>query len=66
MTLLDRLKPEYKEKLNEYSIKLLKENDYYIDLKVGDAQFITVVLTGKNLELGILQNLFYEIKDMKL
>jgi hypothetical protein len=66
MTLLDRLKPEYREKLDDYCIKLLKYNDYYIDLKVGEAQLITLVLTGKNLELGILQNLFYEIKDMKL
>ena len=65
MTLLDRLKPEYKEKLNDECIKILLNHEYYIDLNVLDANSICYELTGKILELGLLQSLFYEIKEMK-
>ena len=66
MTLLDRLKPEYKEKLNDTCIKILSNHEYYIDLKVLDAQILCVELTGKSLDLSNLLGLFYEIKEMKL
>jgi hypothetical protein len=66
MTLLDRLKPEYKEKLNDQCIKILSNHEYYIDLKVLDAQIVCVELTGKSLDLKSLLGLFYEIKEMKL
>jgi hypothetical protein len=66
MNLLDRLKPEYKEKLNDQCIKILSNHEYYIDLKVLDAQIICVELTGKSLDLNSLLGLFYEIKEMKL
>ena len=60
MTLLDRLKPEYKEKLNDQCIKILSTHEYYIDLKVLDAQIVCVELTGKSLDLSNLLGLFYE------
>lgn len=66
ITLLDRLKPEYKEKLNDQCIKILTYHDYYIDLKVVDAQVLCVELTGKSLELNNLLGLFYEIKEIHL
>jgi hypothetical protein len=66
MTLLDRLKPKYKEKLNDQCIKILSNHEYYIDLKVLDAQIVCVELTGKSLDLKSLLGLFYEIKEMKL
>jgi hypothetical protein len=66
MTLLDRLKPEYKEKLNDLCIEILSIHEYYIDLKVLDAQIVCVELTGKSLDLNNLLGLFYEIKEMKL
>jgi hypothetical protein len=66
MTLLDRLKPEYKEKLNDQCIKILSNHEYYIDLTVLDAQIVCVELTGKSLDLNSLLGLFYEIKEMKL
>jgi hypothetical protein len=65
MTLLDRLKPEYKDKLNDQTIKILSTHEYYIDLKVLDAQIICVDLTGKSLDLSSLLGLFYAIKEMK-
>ena len=65
MTLLDRLKPEYKEKLNDLCIKILSTHEYYIDLKVLDAQIICVDLTGKSLDLSSLLGLFYAIKEMR-
>jgi hypothetical protein len=66
MTLLDRLKPEYKEKLNDQCIKILSNHNYYIYLKISDAQIVCVELTGKSLDLSNLLGLFYEIKEMKL
>ena len=66
MTLLDRLKPEYKEKLNENCIKILSNHNYYIDLKISDAHALCYVLTEKPLDLSALLGLFYEIKEMKL
>ncbi len=65
MTLLERLKPEYKGKLNDVCIKILLKYEYYVDLTILDASFLCVNLIDKNLELGLLQNLFYEIKEMK-
>ena len=65
MTLLDRLKPEYKDKLNYQCIEILSTHEYYIDLKVLDAQIICVDLTGKSLDLSSLLGLFYAIKEMK-
>ena len=65
MTLLDRLKPEYKDKLNDQTIKILSTHEYYIDLKVLDAQIICVDLTGKSLDLSNLLGLFYAIKEMR-
>lgn len=65
MTLLDRLKPEYKEKLDDECIKILMYNDYYIDLKVIDAHALCYKLAEKPLDLNTLLGLFYEIKEMK-
>lgn len=65
MTLLDRLKTEYKEKLNDTIIKILSNHEYYIDLNVLDAQILCVELTGKSLNLNNLLGLFYEIKEIK-
>jgi hypothetical protein len=66
MTLLDRLKPEYKKKLNDQCIKILSTHEYYIDLKVLDAHALCYVLVDKMLNIGTLSGLFYEIKEMKL
>jgi hypothetical protein len=66
MTLLDRLKPEYKEKLNDNCFKILSNNEYYIDLNVVDANTLCYVLADKMLNIGTLSGLFYEIKEMKL
>lgn len=65
MTLLDRLKPEYHEKLTEDSIRILLKHDYYIDLTIVDAQIVCYDLTKKSLELSALLDLFYEVKEMK-
>jgi hypothetical protein len=65
MTLLDRLKPEYKEKLNDECINILSKYEYYFDLNILDAQIVCVELTGKSLDLNSLLGLFYEIKEMK-
>jgi hypothetical protein len=64
MTLLDRLKPEYKEKLNDHTIKILYNHGYYIDLNVVDANTLCYVLAGKSLDLRTLLGLFYELKEM--
>ena len=64
MTLLDRLKPEYKKKLNDAVIKILLQHEYWCDLNILDAAILHVNLSDKNLELGILQSFFYEIKEM--
>lgn len=64
MTLLDRLKPEYKKKLNDAVIKILLQHTYWCDMNILDAAIVCVNLTDKNFELGIFQNLFYEIKEM--
>ena len=65
MTLLDRLKPEYKEKLNDQCIKILSNHEFYIDLSVLDAHAICYVLADKVLNLTTLSGLFYEIKELK-
>jgi hypothetical protein len=66
MTLLDRLKPEYKDKLNDQTIKILSTHEYYIDLNVIEANTLCYVLADKMLNIGTLSGLFYEIKEMKL
>lgn len=65
MTLLDRLKKEYKENLTEDCIRILSKHDYYIDLNIADAQIVCYNLTGKSIDLSILIGLFYEVKEMK-
>jgi hypothetical protein len=65
MTLLDRLKPEYKEKLNDECINILSKYEYYIDLNVVDANTLCYVLANRSLELNALLELFYEVKEMK-
>lgn len=65
MTLLDRLKPEYKEKLNDTCIKILLNHEYYIDLNVADANGLCYILANEPLNLSTLLELFYEIKEMK-
>jgi hypothetical protein len=66
MTLLDRLKPEYKENLNDNCFNILSNHEYYIDLKISDAHALCYVLADKILDIGTLSGLFYEIKEMKL
>ena len=65
MNLLDRLKPEYKEKLDKDCINILSKHDSYIDLNVIDANSLCWNLANKSLQLGVLLDLFYEIKEMK-
>jgi hypothetical protein len=65
MTLLDRLKPEYKEKLNDECINILSKYEYYIELNILDAQIICYDLTNRSLELNALLELFYDVKEMK-
>lgn len=64
MTLLDRLKPEYRKKLNDSCIKILLSHTYWVDLNILDASILCINLVNQNLELGILQGLFFEIKEM--
>lgn len=65
MNLLDRLKPEYKEKLTENCINILSKHEYYIDLNILDANSICRDLTNNSLQLGLLLGLFYDIEEMK-
>ena len=58
MTLLDRLKPEFKEKLNDQCIKILSTHEYYIDLNIVDANTLCYVLADKMLNIGTLSGLF--------
>lgn len=64
MTLLERLKPEYRKKLNDPCIKILLSHTYWADLNILDASILCINLVNQNLELGILQGLFFEIKEM--
>jgi hypothetical protein len=65
MTLLDRLKPQYKENLTDECIRILSKHEYYIELNILDAQIICYDLTNRSLELNALLELFYEVKEMK-
>ena len=65
MKLLDRLKPQYKENLTDYCIRILSKHEYYIDLNIADAQIICYDLTKGSLELNTLIELFYEVKEIK-
>jgi tRNA C32,U32 (ribose-2'-O)-methylase TrmJ len=65
MTLLDRLKPQYKENLTDECIRILSKHDYYIDLNVADAVILCYDLSKRSLELNALLDLFYEVKEMK-
>jgi tRNA C32,U32 (ribose-2'-O)-methylase TrmJ len=65
MTLLDRLKPQYKENLTEDCVRILSKYEYYIELNILDAQIICYDLTKRSLELNALLELFYEVKEMK-
>lgn len=58
MNLLDRLKPEYKEKLTEDCINVLSNYDFVVEMNILDAQLVCYALTGKSIELGILLDLF--------
>jgi hypothetical protein len=65
MTLLDRLKPEYRVKLDSIKkrypstyksiIKSLKDNNFYTELKVGEA---TSLLQHLDLNLSNLTTIF--------
>jgi hypothetical protein len=69
-TLFERLKPEFKATLEaykeknanaHYTEKVLKENDFYTELTVGQAMSVILVLKNETfLELGQLANLFNE------
>jgi tRNA C32,U32 (ribose-2'-O)-methylase TrmJ len=65
MTLLERLKQEYKDKLTDDCIRILSKHEYYIDLNIIDAQIVCYDLTKRSLELNTLIELFYEVKEMK-
>lgn len=64
MKLINRLKQQYKSRLTKDCIDILSDYEYVGDMNIAHAQIVTYNLIGRSVELGLLMDLFYELKDI--